>query len=995
MKSWQQPTNEMIEKALASVKTEVERQYFFSRLKNPLWIKPLVKCGYFESPPKVKHLPENLIQTPNWPELQYLKNVSIEAAQEVTGIIQGLPETDNPTVYRSIIDIALKLPVKYSIGLQSKIYESFECLNITTYLLSHNYLKLLKYWAEENQMSSALTLLKKLLEFKPDPEAKEKIKKKRLAERKFDNNMTVSEFLSQDDSTQKQQLKYLKIKLEPKPNFNEWEYSKILTKGVPLLIEIAPYDVACTLIDIVNQVFSLMYPYEINDDDPSYIWCPRVDHLCSGSPSQKEHLIFTLASVCEKVYQKNPDYIQKLDELLRRSRWSVFQRIRQYLYSLYPNEQTRTWIREEILKYKDYHQHEYDYELQKMIQSAAVHFGTDLTDLLIRNELTQVFEKILSGPSQENFKRWCELKQIDFTEDDFKKRKDYFQSMQFNPFKSVLFGKYKEIFQQLKAKNAKQISDEDYSPIPDLHVGYVSHYSPKSKEELAKLPDQELLNYINQWENESFDRETFKKINIDGLAKEFQIVFQEHIIQDVKRLNFWIENRDQIQRPIYIKAILKGQQISITDSIGQLEQWFDFCKWVLSHNDEDQKEDVTYSDESKENPSWQSSRRAVFEFIEDSIKKINKQNLNLEELKLQYIIDILKTLCTQFDKRLDKNMKTQKSVNDYYFEAVNSTKSRALEQLIQLGYYLREQNKKAFLEVLSFLEKERLKDNVKYPLTLPEYAILGFCYGGYYSNQEWMAKNKSQLFPQEQWEKWYVAFGMVLQKTPHSDILKVLKDDFVFAINKLNQIKSRDSDDRKGMVDDMGRHLWLYYLWDKYPLKKSLLERFYEKADKKHWKNLFELIGRQLKNHSNEFDENMKKRVIEFFDWRLKAKEPLELQEFSLWLEAACLDIKWRLEQYSKILDICQNRENSLDIWWHITILHKMLTDHTREVMVCFEKLTRPLISGVILPLEDTRAILEVGLKSKDKEILSNATLALDHLLKAGCFEFLDMENKS
>ena len=461
----------------------------------------------------------------------------------------------------------------------------------------------------------------------------------------------------------------------------------------------------------------------------------------------------------------------------------------------------------------------------------------------------------------------------------------------------------------------------------------------------------------------------------------------------------------KFNEPIYIKAMLNGRQISITDPIDQLNQWFNFCKWVLSHNDEDQKEDVTYSDESKTYPSWQSSRRAVVDFIEDCIKAISKQNITPEEQIIQHIIEVSKMLCTQFDKGLDQIQPTVsffgvdqdevlKNPNDYLHEAVNNTRSRALEQLIQFGYYIKKYNPKKALEILSFL-KERLKADAKPSFTLPEYAILGDCYGYLYNtDEEWTVQNKSKLFPQKYLEKWQVAFGMVLQKSPHTKIFKVFKDDFTFVVENLMQIKSDKDATHNDMIDDLGRHLWIYYLREVYPLKGSLLEKFYQKTGKGYWKTLFDLIGRQLKDHSNEFDEAMTKRVIEFFNWRLKAKEPSEFQKFSLWLEAECLDIKWRLDQYSKILDICQNTENSLDIWWYITILHKILIDHTKQVMTCFEKLTRPIISGVMLPLEDTKAILEVGLNNDDKEILSDATLALDHLLKAGCFEFLDMENK-
>ena len=76
MKSWTPPTNEMIGKVLASVKKETDRQYFFSRLSNPLWIAPLRDRGYFNSPPGLKQLPDGYVQYPHWPELSYLVDVT-------------------------------------------------------------------------------------------------------------------------------------------------------------------------------------------------------------------------------------------------------------------------------------------------------------------------------------------------------------------------------------------------------------------------------------------------------------------------------------------------------------------------------------------------------------------------------------------------------------------------------------------------------------------------------------------------------------------------------------------------------------------------------------------------------------------------------------------------------------------------------------------------------------------------------------------------------
>ena len=120
MGSWKKPTDETVDRALKLIDKETDRQHFFSRLKNPRWIQPLAECGRFKSPPAIRHLPDGYIQYPFWPELEYLKNVSQEAPEEVLQIILELPLVDNPRVYDGILDIALSLYGEHICTTQTK-----------------------------------------------------------------------------------------------------------------------------------------------------------------------------------------------------------------------------------------------------------------------------------------------------------------------------------------------------------------------------------------------------------------------------------------------------------------------------------------------------------------------------------------------------------------------------------------------------------------------------------------------------------------------------------------------------------------------------------------------------------------------------------------------------------------------------------------------------------------------------------------------------------
>ena len=192
MKSWKKPTNELINKALQSIKKGTARKYFFSRLENPLWLKPLAGRGYFKYPPKIQRFDDGTVIYPYWPEIQYLKNVCRNASDEVVSLLIDLPETDNPVVYDGILDIALQLPAEYSVKLKDKI---FQYTSIERQFGTYRYANLLERWTKENQASAALELAKILIKFAPDPQSEEKTqtttgKRKRLA--RSNRNITSS-----------------------------------------------------------------------------------------------------------------------------------------------------------------------------------------------------------------------------------------------------------------------------------------------------------------------------------------------------------------------------------------------------------------------------------------------------------------------------------------------------------------------------------------------------------------------------------------------------------------------------------------------------------------------------------------------------------------------------------------------------------------------------------------------------------------------------------
>lgn len=967
MKSWKKPTNELIERTYGTMKKQFDHEYFFTRLKNPLWIQPLVERGCFQSPPKMRKLPGGYIQTPVWPELRYLKNLVSEATDEVLEdkvleVVRALPEADNPRVYDDILDIALQLHGGKSARLMEKVLESTE--------LDYGYsprfrlAELLKHWTNENQFEAALKLTEVLVPFVAD----DKDKAKRKLRRKDPTDLDAIVKKMRD------------TRLKPTPPISNREYCKILADGVRALAEKEPYKVARLLIDAAANMIRLRTHEENLDTDIDYseYWCERLIQAEGDHDDAKKSLVHTLTFACEKVYEKLPGSVFKLDMAIRQQQWRVFKRLRHHLYAQYPTEVTKPWIQELIREYEGYDKWEYTYEFQRMIRSACEHFGTAL---LAKDELKQIFDCICNGPSKDGL-----------TKEEHKRHQRRLHRLQFAPFNPVLFGEYETYFRELEAEAKDKISDDDYPPFK-TRVGHVSTRSPHSPEYLGSLTDEELLSFINEWEDSPpfFEGNTVIEVNIQGLSRTFQTVFKEKIVPNPKRHRFWMENCDRIERPIYVEKMINVlRECMQANNFDNLGEWLTFSEWVLSHPDD--SEDGIYdrhAGESRDNPNWSNSRWAVSDFIRTCFRA----DVDPPVSARTQFVKLLDMFCTQFDWRLDQHLAGNEAID----KGTNTPRCRALEALIGFGLWLRDNDSAIDVpEVVEILEK-RLAPTAEHPLTLSEYAILGENYNRLFLlNEACATAHKSVLFPLDEFPKWLAAFDNFLGFNSLSkQTFEVFQDDFIFALEHLRDIKKQDRPDDT-LIDMIGQCLFGYYLQELYPLRgeESLIERYYQAtdSDREQWANLFDYVGHQLWETTGQLDTNVKEKNIDFFEWRFKVGEPAELQQFTYWLKAECLDPQWRLNAYSEILDI--TKAEAMSITMEVEALCDMLPNHTEKVIECFAKLTEGIgDNNISIFKEEATAILQAGFRSSEDSVRKNAERAHENLLRIGRFDLMELGN--
>jgi hypothetical protein len=945
--------------------------YFFQNADDAVWLKYLSERGYFLNPPDAEQTTEGHYIVPWWRPIEYLIRIFDAVPNEVMDIISKLPNTDNFRVLEGILRIVLKADSADAILRFSRFITSF----IENSRWSHDViLSLLKkpYLFDVRLSEMTPTLLLRLVEFRRDPREQEKRSRRKDNPEAWDTSLT------------------------PTPRFDQWEYQQILEKGVRPLAEQEPYQVARILIDAVASMIRLgMHPEEFekgSDQDYSEIWCPRLDKPNRDYQDIKETLVQTLTFACEQVYDNAPESIDALDQALRNHRWKVFTRLRQHLYASHPNDQTLSWIREQILGHADYPKGEHLYEFQLMIRKAIEHFGTRL---LSEEELKEIFDAILSGPSKENFRDWMGER---YSDGAFQQRQRYFHHMQLRPFAALLRGDGRQYFEELKGEAQDEtITDDSYAPYGGVTTGSVNYRSPKSAEDLESLTDEELLTYLNDWNEEHRDKDNWLvEINISALAGVFQSLFKEKIVSDGGRLAFWMENRERIARPIYVASMLKAMFELVNEKdFTKLDQWIEFCEWVLSHSDTARVEGQPEPrEESLDYPDWGNSRRAVVDLIDACVN----QDIDAPIAARDGFADLLREACSQFDWRLDNDRPVLLNRDDPITEAINNTRSRALEALVNFGFWVRRQLPEDPLPEVTDILTKRIAEDAGIPLTRPEHALLGMYFGSLCTfNQDWASQQREIFFPEANKGVWRDAFGSYIRfNRPVKLTFEILRGEFEYAIENLNLLTTKKGDGRE-LVDRLGQHLFTYYLWDVYPLTsdESLLYQFYDKTkgDRKRWGHLFDHVGRSLRNSGRNLDKSLTDRIIAFFDWRFVAAEPLELQKFTFWLEAECFDAVWRLQSYSKILDLGLGKDvGGLSL--QIRALNKMLSDNLALVVECFAKITDAMDKGtqMYIAADAAKPILKAGLTAGDPQIQENGERARENLLRLGRFDYLDVE---
>ena len=689
--------------------------------------------------------------------------------------------------------------------------------------------------------------------------------------------------------------------------------------------------------------------------------------------------------------------IEEFDKLLRSDQWELFDRLRWQLYAEFP-EQTLEYAKADMIdripmlnSYNGSH----GYEVAQLLTKHVEIHGKDFLD---HEAVENFFNQIMSGPVDKD-----QLLEID---EDMKRR---FWRKQLQPIAPLLNPAQKAVYDDLIKDFSGEIKPENYMPFRSGRSYSVKSVSPITAEELAKMKNDELFDFLEEWTPTGSYREIGEEA-MEATVNELGRELANLVAAKPERFPATTEWWKHIKRPEILTKLLEAANMIIAPekdtsepfrepSADQWQVWFGLVDWILELSNDDSSAAL---DQYKQNV-WNWPRRVVVQFLNHVIQS----KMAIPEGFEQRIAVTLETIL--LNKDVTENVQEIPSFGDWLTVAINSVKGTALEALIALGVR-QKKFKKGQPESWIFEMITKILNQAGASPSL--FAIMGANLPAViYLFAEEIKKQPEIVMPKERHE---CTEAFITSQIKYgrwtNDILTVFPDYPDLALDLLLKTNLEPKVGR-GSRDDYGGHLGLhlcFYFWnDMYGTSERgvrIMKRFFRVSNPLQRAETFGEISRIFKNEKSSEDlTQMLDRLKEIWELRIqdiennqKSEESSdenlrgEIGSFLRWIEIQAMDFKWRHEQIIRALKLCKKAPE------HLIYIRDLLNEHTEPG----ELKGRLEIFKHILQLSNDSntwyyrdkeliPVLKSALNSEDPETQQHSKEVQEILLRRGCFEFL------
>jgi hypothetical protein len=957
------PTSEQVDRTIELLKLYANYEYFFKRNESPDWIQPLSDKGFFTDPPKPKD--ENGYRSfPIWPESQYLARMAAKAPELVGAILKKLPATENIYVHVDVVQAAIALPGPTAAELSSTERKWIQSQAQLLWLMPDRYADLIVALASKRESKAALGLARALLDVLPDP---------RFA----------------DKSNEDLGL----LRPHPIGRMDQWEYEQALKKLRPAL---QASDSAGTLklfLDLLQNAMRLGEPpaEPEPETDHSYIWRSAIEDHSQNDAGQevRDILIEAVRNTAEEIIRGDPAKLASVVIEVESRKRFVFTRISLHLLALFGEkapELVKARLGDWALLNEVGLRHEY-------ARLAQAHFKS-----VDPAEQEKLLANLKSPPDMENFGRdFAAMTGRAATDEDVARAKVGWELEKLAIFRGILPPAWQARYEELTAQGGEPKHPE----FPTYHEGgWSGPTSPKSSADMAVMPPEELIAYLQSWEAPTGD--PFAD-SYEGLGRQLSAAVAESPERFAEFAHAFVG-----LDPTYVRSVLDGFENALRQK--KSFPWtrvLELAEYVTAQpiEESDTPEGAALLERD---PDWRFARGTVADLLEEGFGRQDEGVLPIDLRDRAW--KALEVVTEDPDPTPAHEAKYGGSNMDPLTLSLNTTRGKAMQAVIRYALWVRRDDEKnhpervergfdALPEAREVFEAHL--DTAKDP-SLAVRAV----YGQWFPwlvliDPKWAAAHVDEIFPADQKDLRDAAWEAYLSNQPYDNVFAVLQARYRAAVEELPEVPEKP--EKRQFIDPAERlaeHVMILYWRGKLPWDEdnSLLVRFFEVAPERVRLEALEFIGRSLYNGGVQLTEPQAKRLYELWDRRFAAhlaepgKHRDEVGAFGWWFASKhdALAADWLLDRLLKILEtgtpidaphLVIERLADLAPKWPLKAIHAF------RLMIPVQK-EPGLLYGWD---EQVKRLISAVLASDDKAAKEEADRAINELAARGYRAFDDL----
>lgn len=955
MRSWKKPTLEQVDRAMALLVYAEHYRYFFDRLENPEWLKPLWDKGFFKHPPQpVRDKEEGTIRFPPWPEARYLVRMAKHKPELVAKIIREMDDTENASVQSDLGEAALAMPPDISATLVEKALKWAE----TPYLLLPEKLgALMSHWAQGGKTEEALRLASVLLDVLPE---------------------------ERPASTAEEGL--YSLPPTPKPRFDVWHYEQILKKYYLEIVQAAPFPalkLLCNLLDKAIQS-SVRQGKGQKGEDLSSIWRPAIeDHPQNIDGDIKNVLVTGIRDAAEIAVRSGKVPLEEIVTFLEGRQWKVFQRISLHLLRIF-REQTKELIAPRLTDHTLFEdvsvQHEYILLLRESFSALSLGDQQTILNWIEEGPDIERFREPWQrgrdrAPSEKEMNHYCEIWQRD-------------RLAWIGP--ENLPEEWRDRYRTL----VQQYGKPEHPKFPE--VRWVGPDSPKSAEELKLMSVEEIVTFLKTWQPQE---NVFREPSPEGLGR----VLASVVAEDPRRFAKQAERFRELD-PTYVRSLFYG----LREALEKHKKTFDWvqvlqlCRWVVTQPREIPGRRVH---DFEADPDWGWTRKAIAALLAAGFKG------SAGEIPIGHregVWTILQQLTEDPEPTPEYEARYGGSNMDPATLSINTTRGAAMHALIRYALwvrrYLEKQTNAREHLAKGFEEMSEVRAVLEAhldPTHDPSLAIRAV-YGQWFPwlvllDEQWAREHTAQIFPLNEEEQTYFDAAWntyVVFNRPYDNVLDLLREQYSHAVERIGHLR-RDMRWPADPDKKLAEHLMEFHWRGKLPMDDLLLTTFWEKAPDTLRGHALEFVGRALKQTEEEIPEEIIERLKNLWESRLEqARRSMsphefakELAAFGWWFVSEKFDADWTLDQLIASLQIAGKME---PVHMVLEQLAKTAETHPLKSVECLKMLVEADTEGweLYVAQDHIQQIIKSALKAPN--VKQEAERVIHYLGSRG---FLDYRN--